>query len=393
MRPSRDLLIVLALFAVLIGLTVWSALRRNELEESQNTYTAYSTHSALRSGTLAMHHWLESLGYRAQRIENDTFQVPDDARVLFVFTTQDNFEDYEARAVVRWVEQGHTLIVADQFFLRDEPDRLMRVLQAKTKRLDSYAITATLEQPLWGAASTLAVVVNTQSALVLERPDFVQHLSANGAPVLVSWTQGRGKVFLTSAPYLFTNDSLKNEQNVPLVRALLGNTPTGSVVAFDEYHLGYNNQVTGRVSLQALLYNTPWGWAILFSFVVIFAYIVVNGQRFGRVVPLPQDIARRSPAEYVISVAQLFRRAGKRRIIMQHYHQQLKRSLGRPYRINANLPDDEFVRELARYRDDLDQAALHNTLRALDRLNVNERALVKLADESIKLRNRKSNGN
>jgi len=130
---------------------------------------------------------------------------------------------------------------------------------------------------------------------------------------------------------------------------------------------------------------------VIFSFVVSFAYLFVNGQRFGRVTPLPQEIARRSPAEYVQSMAQLFRRAGKRHMIMQHYHQQLKRSLGKPYRINANLPDGEFVVELARYRD-VDQAALSKTLGALDQRDVSERALVKLADDAIKLRRKTEDG-
>ena len=48
MRPSRDLLLVLILFTVLIGVTVWGALRQREIEEAQETFTAYSTHTASR---------------------------------------------------------------------------------------------------------------------------------------------------------------------------------------------------------------------------------------------------------------------------------------------------------------------------------------------------------
>ena len=115
--------------------------------------------------------------------------------------------------------------------------------------------------------------------------------------------------------------------------------------------------------------------------------MLINGQRFGRVLPLPQEVMRRSPAEYVQSMAQLFRRAGKRHMLLQHYRRQLKRSLGKPYRVNADLPDEEFVAELARYRD-VDRAELLALLRALDQRDVGERTLVKLADDAIRLRRR-----
>ena len=44
-------------------------------------------------------------------------------------------------------------------------------------------------------------------------------------------------------------------------------------------------------------------------------------------------------------------------MLLQHYRRQLKRSLGKPYRVNADLPDEAFVAELARYREVLDYLA------------------------------------
>jgi len=204
----------------------------------------------------------------------------------------------------------------------------------------------------------------------------------------VSWVQGRGKVFVTSAPFIFTNEGLHDEGDAALVLALLNDVPRGSMAALDEFHLTSPTRQGGCAeSLQSLIYCSPWGWAIIFTQVVVFAWLAVNGQRFGRVMPLPQDIARRSPAEYVYSTAQLFRRAGKKQMVLHHYHHELKRALGRPFRINADLPDDEFIAELARFRP-VDQVELARVLRALSRNDTSERALVKLADEAIQLRRR-----
>ncbi|MBI5878022.1 MAG: DUF4350 domain-containing protein [Chloroflexi bacterium] len=385
MRLSRDLLVVGALFALLIGFTLFSAMRRAELESQQSTFIPYSTHSAQPSGTLALQSWLDAIGYRTARIENETFKVPDEARVLFIFPARVAYEEYEAQAVLRWVERGNTLIVTTPARLAGS-DRLLRALRITTQPL-ATAERVPLAQPLAGALDDGGLLLKTSWGVQPDRADYVTYASAGNVPVIVGWAQGRGRVYVASSAFPFSNDGLRTAANAALARALLPAAGARPLIAFDEYHLGFSS---GQSSLQNLIYNTPWGWALLFSAVVIFAYLIINGQHFGRVEPLPIELARRSPAEYATSMAALFRRAGKRQMVMNHYRQQLKRSLGRPYRINASLPDAEFVAELARYRD-VDRGALLRTLHGLAQPNTSERVLVRLADEAVKLRN-KSDG-
>jgi uncharacterized protein DUF4350 len=386
MRISRDLIVVVLLFAVLIGFTVYSAVRRAEQEQETGALAPYSTRSALPNGTLALQKWLEAIGYQGRRIEGNDFSLPAEARVLFVFPTQHGFTEDEAQPVLRWVERGNTLVVAQAGRFGDD-DRLARGLKVRALPA-SYVLTSTLEQPLNGVGLNSAIRTQSTWALDLSRDDYVEYLSNAGRPLLVSWVQGRGKVFVTSAPFLFTNEGLHEQAGAALVLALLNDIPRGSIAALDEFHVTSPTRQGGCAeSLQSLVYCSPWGWAIIFGIVVVFAWLAVNGQRFGRVMPLPQDIARRSPAEYVYSTAQLFRRAGKRHMALDHYHRELKRSLGRPFRINADLPDEEFINELARFRE-IDRAELSRVLRALSRSDTSERALVKLADEAIQLRRR-----
>jgi hypothetical protein len=386
MRPSRDLLVVVTLFLLLIGFTVAGALRGAELSSQEETFIPYSTHSAQPNGALALQKWLEAIGYQTARIENETFRVPDQARVLFVFPGRVAYEEYEAQAVLRWVERGNTLIMATPAHLAGN-DRFLRAFRVQTQPV-AYTERAALDQPLAGLAGAADPLVKASWALQTDRTDGVQFASAGGQPLIATWAQGRGRVIAVAAAFLFSNDGLRNASNAALVRALLPAAGPRPLIAFDEYHLGFTS---GQASVQTLLYNTPWGWALLFAAVVVFAYLLINGQRFGRVEPLPIEIARRSPAEYVVSMAALFRRAGKRQMVLNHYRQQLKRSLGRPYRINAALPDDAFVAELARYRD-VDRDALLKTLRGLARPRVSERALVQLADAAVKLRNKSDGG-
>jgi hypothetical protein len=391
MRISRDLIVVSLLFAALCGFTIYGVQRRAELDGQQETITPYSTRAAAPDGTLALQTWLSALGYEGRRLESEPFDVPAAARALFVFPRREAYTDAETSAVMRWVEEGNTLIVATAGLAPAE-DPLSRELQFKLVPV-GYVNRVALAQPLNGLAPIGDVLVRTGLGLEPAHADYVQYLTAVDKPLLVSWTRGKGTVFLTSAPFLFTNDGLHDDANAMLTLALISRVPRGGVIALDEFHLASGRPRTGcAASLLSVLICQPWGWAIIYVFVVVGVYVMINGRRFGRVMPLPREVARRNPAEYVISMSQLFRRAGKRTMIAQHYRRQLKRNLGRPYRINAEVPNEEFVMELSRYRD-VDRAPLLELLNALDQPVTSERSLLRLAADAIRLRRQAEHNN
>ncbi len=388
MRNSRDLFVSILLFAALSGLAVFLGIRSNTSQRDNSPAQPYSTHSAQDSGAVALALWAEAMGYRTQRIEGLSFDLPGQARVLFIFPNAfavlgTNFSDGDVQAIMGWTERGNTLIVAaDSGF---GSTRLGKALKADTRRLSAAATTGEIGQPLSGDWAPRGVVIDTSLGLVMERRDYVGYLRAGDLPVLVSFAQGRGHVWLTSAPNLFVNSSLRNEGNAALVGAMFGDAPYGSLIAFDEFHLGLTT-ASGNAAgpgLTQLLWNTPAGWAFLYTLLVVLVYLFVNGRRLGRPMPMPQMLVRRRPAEYVIAMAHLFRRARKRNMVMRHYHTWLKRRLGKPYGINPDLPDDEFVAALAHFRERLDTSALLGTLRALAQERGGEKDLVKLAHQAI----------
>jgi hypothetical protein len=98
-------------------------------------------------------------------------------------------------------------------------------------------------------------------------------------------------------------------------------------------------------------------------------------------VPLPGEITRRAPLEYISAIANLGRRAGHRRAVLQQYRQRLKRHLGQRYRLDPTLRDPEYVTRLAEYNPGLDAEALRRLLARLQRPNVNESEMIQLAAE------------
>ena len=90
---------------------------------------------------------------------------------------------------------------------------------------------------------------------------------------------------------------------------------------------------------------------------------------------------RRAPLEYITAIANLKRRAGHRAAVLSHYRHRLKRSLGRRYRLDPTLSDEEYVSQLAKLNPNLDNIALRNLLTRLRRRPGNETEMIQLARE------------
>lgn len=374
----HDAWLLVVMFIALAGFTAFVTIRQQELQAQQEVAIPYSSHSAQSDGTLAMYLWLGQLGYHVERIENTAFQIGDSTRLLMILGPSESIESNEAEYILQWVGRGNTLVLADRAGFLD--NGLLDKLKVTFDSLKDPATRLTMSQPL-----TDAPIGDLQSdaynALKFNDANFVTYAHVQGKPVLARFAYGSGTIWLSSSPALFTNDNLRADANAKFAAALVANLPRTSSIAFDEYHLGLKPEATS--TFMDVLYDRPWGWGVLFTIVLLFAYLAINGQRLGRVLPVPQTLARRSPSEYVTSMANLFRRANKRGMVLQHFRHSLKRRLGRPYHLNPELSDERFVELLSRLRPDLDSSALVRLLNSLRRTDTTEADLVKTIEQSV----------
>ncbi|HSJ59492.1 MAG TPA: DUF4350 domain-containing protein [Anaerolineae bacterium] len=375
-RIRSDLVIVLLLLAALVGFSGFTAARRTQNAAAPD----YSTHGTQPGGTAALYAWLEKLGYRVQRIENGPFRIEDEARLLFVLAPHQAFDEGEARQLERWVQAAdHTLVLVVQ---GSHGAGVVREFGVRSVSLPAVSEVLTVTVPVMTSPPPGAVRVRARTGLAPEENDFVAHLSAGETPVLISTRRGQGRLVIASSAVPFTNAGLRDPGSARLVHNLVAGLERGALIVFDEVHHGYTQP--DRNGLLAWLYSSPWGWALIYAAAVTFGWVVLGGQRLGRPVPAPAMAARRAQSEYVVSMAQLFRRAGRRAMILADYHDRLKQHLARPWRLNPRLPDEEFVAELARVRDDLTPDhldVLRHLLARLDGGRVSEAELVRLAGQ------------
>ena len=383
MKLSRDALPVIILFVILAVVTGYGASRQ---AEAGRDYPSGSIESAQPDGARALYLWLRELGYRTTVIEGRSFAIGQDVDLLLVLEPLgelgSGFGVTDIGAVERWVRDGGTLVIAQG----NGWDALLREFDLEAEWSGSRLDQARLVQPILISSPFVTATVRSSFHVKRDLPDdAVVHMTAEGQPVVVSRQlpakSGGGQVVVVSGLYPFTNAGLRDPSNAALVYNLvLGGVGRNGLIAFDEYHHGQRDPV----SLRTWLVSTPPGWAILYGLLVVFAYLLIGGQRFGAAVPLPEHMARRTTGEFITAMANLRRRAGRRHDALRHYKEQLKRRLARPYRIDPRLADGEFVEELARCDQiyDARRSELAQVLTRLNRKRLTEREMIDLARQA-----------
>lgn len=375
-KLSRESWLAIGLLMALVLVTVAAAVHQ---ARRQVRHPSLSSASSEPNGAQALWLWLDQLDYRVSAEVDEAFALPRNTGVMLALEPLIRFTADEWETVDAWVEGGGTLVLAGE---GRAIDWAARHYDLTLTHMSTQALTLTAQTPLLvGPPLQEPVGVRARAAFETERNDLVTHLAAGSRPVLLSLEQGAGRVILSATAFPFSNAGLKELGNPELVLNLVASVERSDVIWFDEWHHGVRVKRAEVSGPDDWLRQTPAGRALLYVAGVIFVALVLRGRRFGRPVPLPQDTARRAPLEYITAIANLSRRAGHRSATLRHYSHRLKRDLGRRYRLDPTLPDDEYVAQLAELNPNLDRGALRGLLARLSRAKVSESEMIQLAAE------------
>jgi hypothetical protein len=372
---SRDSWLALGLIALLVLVTIAAAIQQTR----SGQMPALSSLSSSPDGGRALWLWLEELGYEVAQEAASTFEPPTEAGLILLLEPLTEITAEEWRLLDAWVEGGGTLILAGESFGMREA-----VLHYEFELAYMLAPVSGLppQTPLWLSPPGGAADLQAHAYLVTDRQDYVAHIASADKPIILSFEQGQGRVILSAASFPFSNAGLKKVGNPALVLNMISAAKRPGRVWFDEWHHGLRATETRVVGPGDWLRYTPAGHALLYAAAVIFGAILLAGRHFGRPVPLPQDLARRAPLEYITAIANLNRRARQRAAVLDQYRHWLKRRLGQRYRLDPTLPDEQYLAQLNGFNPRLDMASLQNLLARLRQKRVNESELVRLAEET-----------
>jgi hypothetical protein len=188
----------------------------------------------------------------------------------------------------------------------------------------------------------------------------ITHLGDAGGAVLADFTYGKGRVVLLSDPFVIANNGLSRGGNLRLAMNLirsLGGEKRGFL--FDEYHHGY--RATGN-SLVNYFRGTGAGWMALQGLVLAGLLLATYGRRFTRPMPLPQN-DRRSPLEFVGSMANLQLAAEARELALENIYPRFKTRLLQRLGLSSRASIEEIVETTRRRGLAITPDELRNLLR------------------------------
>ncbi|HSM59029.1 MAG TPA: DUF4350 domain-containing protein [Candidatus Sulfomarinibacteraceae bacterium] len=377
-RLRRDTWLTLFLLLLLVGLTalaiIWEA-------RDEATHPPLATFSSEPDGARALWLWLERLGHSVDDSSGAAFAVPEETDLVIILEPQmPGISDAEWEVLDDWTANGGVLLIAGEGF---GTAISLRRHQFDISYLDDEGGRVQLTAPLL-LSPISGTLENTRprAKLRTEREDVTTILTTNEEPVLVAFTQGEGLVLLSTLTYPFSNEGLKEPGNPQLALNVAALAGSNGSIWFDEWHHGRRaSESLAAPGPGRWLREAPAGRALLYAAAVLFLAILLRGRRFGRPVPLAEEQRRRAPAEHLTAIANLNRRAGNRQAVLHSYRQELKRGLGRRYRLPPSLPDEAYLNQLRSFRADLDVEALNRLLQQLKASDVSEAKMVQLARE------------
>jgi hypothetical protein len=290
--------VVLAAIAIVIALAAYLLQPKQDSPE-------HSSNSDAANGSSAALLYAQAMGHPSSQITG-SFALPNDGSMMFVFTPTSPYTADEADRTRSWVVAGGVLVYASE---QGDPelDRALGVSRYSVAvESGVYKANPTLGGVDRVAGGTGGVVPMSPSAAQVT---FLR--TAQGSSVGFIQKVGLGYAVVLADPLVLCNGYLEKLSNGRLLADLLGLVGPGEPVVFDEYHHGLT---ASDFAPQAWLL-TPWGAALLWLLVAVFAGLVLRGRRFGPLVGRPAEVAR-SDAEWSVAVGQLLRRSGARAVTL-----------------------------------------------------------------------------
>jgi hypothetical protein len=363
MRISRDLMLIVVLFAVLLVIMFFVLPRLGSDSSPDVPYSTYSKHF---DGLNLFYKLVQKSGFRVERIRADPYRLPENLTALFLVEPSDPLNTEALDELRAFVERGGILIAAGT----DTLDPLLRDYGLETVNTEKHlAISQRLSpEPFFQRMPVERFTSSTDWAIRPIEREVAPLFGVGFDYSVATFRLAEGRIFLLSCPYILTPAGLEHQENATLIYNLLTYLPHKARVGFDEYHHGYRVYTETRRGSDGMirrLLRTPIGWAILYAGLLVFVFLILRGRRFGQ--PLEIDESRRRlTSEYVLAMVDLYRKSRKGTAILTHLRTEFRRKLASRWHIDPTLDIPTFVQELAK-RKPIDTEELQTLLEDLQR--------------------------
>jgi hypothetical protein len=340
-------------FLIVLLLGVFGVVAEHLLRERSlagRDMPAYSVYSEAGDGLGEAAHVLRQLGWTPVPLTRPVQHAQH--RGLLILTEpprrslfgeeEDALSDGDAKALLRWVEQGNTLLLMSR--KNTALHRMLRVVVTEGPRRDEESFSAVD----LGAAGRYTEGIEHLSvgsrATVRAQAGGLPLWWLSDQPGAVLLRRKAGHVLIVADPRLLTQEGLvrsggaPRDDNVVFLANVAALDGREGKVYFDEYHhglrsgggfwsyLGYHHERGTLILLLVVLVVAGWTWAV----------------RLGPAVPTPRT-ASADAVDYASALARLYQRTGARRLLARTLVRGFLGDLTRHLRLRRNALPAEIL--------------------------------------------------
>jgi len=278
--------------------------------------------------------------FNLSRHETDFDSIP--PGLLIIVEPDDDLTEKEIFSLKQWISQGNTLV-----FFSEYDNSLYKKWNMKIKESKSSGVFQPLHSS--GPVSGVTDVKFTSMSRIDGFTDgMIEYFGDLTGALMVTFPAGSGHAVFITDNTLISNKSIGDLDNSVLLVSILNNySGKGSNIFFDEYHHGYGTVTYDRK-------ETLWTWMpvymkviILQLFLAIFIFLFARSLRFGLPVPLSVKPSGPHQSDFVISMANLFRRAEGRREIACELYSSFKRDIVKKLVIKNHEDYNEIAKKVS----------------------------------------------
>lgn len=189
-----------------------------------------------------------------------------------------------------------------------------------------------------GIAAQYFSSLDTAKALVLGRKYEVH-------PNLIQYRFGKGSLFLSPNPQLFTNYSLLNENGSDYVAKVFSYLPQAKTIIWDEY---YVRPVADEQSVLRVLFSyVELRWAYYLALIGLVIFVLYEMKRRQRIIPVLEPL-RNSSVAFAQTIGRLYYQQRNHHDIIEKKINYFLEYLRNKYRLKTTELDQEFEETLVK---------------------------------------------
>tara|TARA_R110002050_G_scaffold109796_4_gene221155 strand:- start:988 stop:2202 length:1215 start_codon:yes stop_codon:yes gene_type:complete len=339
-----------------------------------NWFPSYVSHHKIPYGTKVLSDVLQKKFSNSKKIERPPFEFlktnTDSASTYFFVNNSVSFQDAELNSLLDWTAKGNTLFIASTNFEKG----LLDTLHLKTESLfgdqglehefqyklvnpnlalqTKYSFKKSYSTLYFSALDTLrTIVVGEVSNSSGNDSDFETH------PNSIQQAFGDGKIILTTFPAAFTNYFILKAKNKDYTAGLLSYVASEKPLYIDAYYKSGKKFYTSPMYI--FLNTKELKWAYYTIIIGALLYIVFEGKRKQRAVPVVNPLANQSLA-FTRTIADMYFEKGERKPIAAHKIAYFLDYIRSHFYLSTQEQNTEFYQNLA--------ARSHHTIEEIEAL-------------------------